>query len=212
MDLSNLVNSHFFTWVILPLLIVLARICDVTLGTIRIMFLARGRKWFVPLLGFFEILIWLLAIRQIMQNLSNVICYIAYAGGFALGNLIGMSVEERLAFGKVVVRIITAKDGSNLVLSLSRKGFGVTNVPARGSKRDVSVIFTIVDRSDLDQVIQMVERFNPKAFYTIEDIRAAKKGVFRRKKSFLSRLFFKKSKVIHRFRIYQRYMRIRKGK
>lgn len=204
-------DSNIFTWIILPLLIVLARICDVTLGTIRIMFLARGQKWIVPLLGFFEILIWLLAIRQIMQNLSNVVCYFAYAGGFALGNLIGMSIEERLAFGKVIVRIITAKDGSDLILSLSKKGIGVTNVPAKGAKGNVSVIFTIVDRSDLQKVIQMVERFNPKAFYTIEDVKSVKKGIFPKKRTLVG-WFLRQSRLIQRTRLYLRFWRIRKGK
>jgi len=78
MNLEMIANSEIFKWVILPLLIFLARVLDVSLGTIRIVFISRGLKHFAPLIGFFEVIIWLLAIRVIMQNLNNVVCYIAY--------------------------------------------------------------------------------------------------------------------------------------
>ena len=115
MDLSTFVDSELFKWVILPLLIFVARICDQTLGTIRIVFLSRGDKWIDPLLGFFEVIIWVLAIRQIIHNLSNVVGYVAYAGGFATGNYIGILLEEKIAMGKRVVQIITQKDATKLV-------------------------------------------------------------------------------------------------
>ena len=100
-------NPEIFTWVIMPLLIIFARICDVSLGTIRIISIARGYKLIAPLLGFFEILIWLLAIKQIMQNLTNIFYYVAYSGGFAAGTFIGIYIEEKLAMGIFLIRIIT---------------------------------------------------------------------------------------------------------
>ncbi|HER42916.1 MAG TPA: hypothetical protein ENO08_00460, partial [Candidatus Eisenbacteria bacterium] len=83
------IDSELFKWVVLPLLIILARVIDVTIGTIRIVFVSRGHKVIAPILGFFEVLIWLLAIGQIMRNLSNFMCYIAYGTGFALGTYMG---------------------------------------------------------------------------------------------------------------------------
>ncbi|MDD1706274.1 MAG: DUF5698 domain-containing protein, partial [Methanoregulaceae archaeon] len=103
-------SSDFFAWVILPLLIFFFRICDVSLGTIRVIFIAKGLKYIAPVIGFFEVIIWLLAIGQVMNNVTNVASYIAYGGGFAAGTLLGMTVEERLSLGTVVVRVISNED------------------------------------------------------------------------------------------------------
>ena len=98
-ELKSLFDGDTFTYVILPLLIFLARIADVSIGTIRIVMVAKGQKMIAPILGFFEVLIWLLAISKIMQNLDNWVCYVAYGAGFATGNYIGMIIEEKLAMG-----------------------------------------------------------------------------------------------------------------
>ena len=107
-------NASFdwFTFVILPFLIFIARITDVSLGTLRIIFVSKGYKIIAPLIGFIEILIWIVAISKIIQNIDNWICYIAYAGGFAVGNYVGMRLEEKLAIGFELVRVITQKDAS----------------------------------------------------------------------------------------------------
>jgi uncharacterized protein YebE (UPF0316 family) len=91
------VNSGVYTWIVLPVLIFVARITDVSLGTVRVIFVSRGLKYLAPLVGFFEVLIWLLAIGQIMKNLSNPVCYIAYAAGFGMGNYVGIRIAEKLA-------------------------------------------------------------------------------------------------------------------
>ena len=173
-----LFDSDLFKWVILPLLIVLSRIVDVTLGTIRIIYISRGMKYLAPLFGFFEILIWLLAIGQIMQNLTNPLYYIAYAVGFTLGNFVGILVEERLAIGSAVIRIITQKDSDSLIDRLRAEGYGVTVLNAIGSTGLVKVIFTIVKRKDLKEVIGHVRTFNPRAFFSVEDVRTASEGIF----------------------------------
>ncbi|MFA5089007.1 MAG: DUF2179 domain-containing protein [Candidatus Omnitrophota bacterium] len=185
-----IVDSPAFAWIILPLLIFLARICDVAIGTIRIITLYKGRRFLAPLLGFVEILIWLAAIRQIMQNLSNVYCYFAYAGGFAMGIYVGMYIEEKLAFGYEVIRVITKNDAAELIQYLRSQNYGVTNIDAQGASGKVSIIFTIVNRSARAKVISFIKRFNPKAFYTIEDIRSVSEGVFPPGSSgYLNRLF-----------------------
>jgi len=161
-----------FQWVILPLLIFVARILDVSLDTLRILLVGRGKKNIAPLLGFVQVLIWLLAIRQIFLNLSNPVCFIAYAAGFATGTWVGMLIEERLAIGVEVVRIITRNEASPLIEFLRQKNYRVTKVSGQGASGGVSIVYTIVKRSDTPEVIGIVNRFNPKAFYTIEDIRA----------------------------------------
>ena len=165
-------------WVIIPLLIVLARIGDVSLGTMRIISIGRGYKFIAPLLGFFEILIWLLAIRQIMQNLTNIFYYVFYSGGFAAGTFVGMYIEGKLAIGILSIRIITRKDASELINFLRSVNYGVTSVVAQGATGQVNVIYIIVKRSDVQNVIEIINRFNPNAFYLIEDVRLASEGIF----------------------------------
>ena len=143
---ANFFGTDLFVYFLLPLLIFLARICDVTIGTMRIIMISKGKKLFAPVLGFFEILIWIIAIGKIMQNLSNPVCYVAYAGGFAIGNYVGMKVEEKLAIGLIVLRIITQEDASGLIKALRDMGFGITEIDAIGKDKKVHVIFSIMKR------------------------------------------------------------------
>lgn len=171
-------NSDAFRWIVLPVLIFLSRVLDVSIGTIRIIFVAKGKKWLAPLCGFFEVLIWLIAIGQVMQNLSNVFCYLAYAAGFAAGNFVGISIEEKLAMGFQVVRVVTARPPDGLIDSLSSAHYGVTYVGAKGATGDVTLVYTVIKRKDLPRVTAMLRKFDPKAFFSVEDARGASEGVF----------------------------------
>jgi uncharacterized protein YebE (UPF0316 family) len=178
MDSSLFSSTGLYAWFILPFLIFMARIADVSIGTIRVIFISRGLKYLAPIVGFFEILIWLLAIGQIMKNLSNPACYIAYAGGFAMGNFVGIWIAERLSLGLVLIRVITKKDASELVEYLKSADYGVTCVDGYGSAGQVQVVFTIVPRREVKSVVDLVKNFNPKAFYSIEEVGFVEKGVF----------------------------------
>ncbi len=178
MDIAAFYHSEIFKFVLLPVLIFLARICDVTLDTLRIIYVSRGMKFLAPVIGFVEVLIWLIAITQIFKNLSNPVCYVAYAGGFAMGNLIGILIEEKMAIGTVVIRIITQKDAEALIDRLKESRYGVTHVDAQGAMGQVKIIFTIVKRKAINSVLEIVRGCNPLAFYTIEDVRSVRKGVF----------------------------------
>jgi uncharacterized protein YebE (UPF0316 family) len=171
-------NSETFSLIILPILIFLARVADVTFGTIRIIFVSRGMKWFAPIFGFFEIIIWLFAIGQVFGNLTNITYYVAYAGGFATGNFVGIWIEEKMAIGTLVVRIITRKDGTQLIEFLKSENFGVTSIDAEGATGKVKIIYTIIKRRDLQKVINIIQRFNPRAFYSVEEVRTASEGIF----------------------------------
>ena len=175
---TSFFDSAIFSYGILPLLIFLARICDVSIGTMRIIFVSKGKKNIAPILGFFEVLIWITAISKIMQNLDNYINYVAYAAGFATGNFVGMILEEKVAMGFQMIRVITYHNGPLLVQSLNSSGFGATSVEAHGAKEKVHIIYTIVQRTELDKVLNIIDDFNPKAFYTIEDVRAVSEGIF----------------------------------
>ena len=171
-------NSELFKFVVLPLIIFSTRICDVTLDTLRIIYVSRGIKLLAASIGFFEVLIWLFAITQIFKNLTNPFCYIAYAGGFAMGNYVGILIEERMAIGTVVIRIITQKNADELIELLKNEGYGVTYMDAQGAQGPVKIIFTIVKRKNIDHVLEIIRSNNPQAFFTIEDVRSVRKGVF----------------------------------
>ena len=178
-----MLDSNFYAWGLLPALIFMARVADVTLGTIRVIFISKGLKYFASTIGFFEILIWLLAIGQIMKNLSNPACYIAYAGGFAMGNFVGIWIAEKLSLGVVLIRVITTKDASELVGHLKNCEYGVTSVDGHGTAGEVKVVFTIVPRCEVARIVALIKQFNAKAFYSIEEVGFVEQGVFPTKRS-----------------------------
>jgi uncharacterized protein YebE (UPF0316 family) len=167
----ELLESNIYTYGILPLLIALARIVDVSLGTVKIILIARGNKILAPVLGFFEVLVWLLAVTRIFQDLDNWVCYIGYAFGYALGSYIGIKLEEKLALGVQLIRIITRKDAGNLIKTLRESGTSVTAIKAEGSTGEVGVLYSVVNRKSINKIIEIIQAHNPNAFYTIEDIR-----------------------------------------
>jgi uncharacterized protein YebE (UPF0316 family) len=188
-------ESDLYSYLILPILIFLARICDVTLGTLRIIFTSKGKKYIAPFLGFIEMIIWILAITHIFENLNNWACYIGFAAGFAMGNFVGIIVEERLAIGYELIRIITRKDADSLISALREKGFGITSIRARGKKGDVGILYSIIKRSYLKDFVSFMKKYNPKAFYTIEDIRFVNARTFSPiNKSVVKKKLFKSKK------------------
>lgn len=175
--MKELFSPEIFDFVVLPLLIFLSRIIDVSLDTIRIILVAKGYKRTVPLVGFFQVLVWIIVITRIMQNLDNWLCYIAYAGGFAAGNYIGMIIEEKIALGYEMVRVITRLEADELISQLRKGGYGTTSVSAVGNLGEVAIIYIIVSRKKIKDIINLIARYNPKALYTIEDIRFVNKDL-----------------------------------
>jgi len=176
--LETFYDSSVFTYVVLPLLIFMARIIDVTIGTIRIVMISKGAKKWAPFLGFVEIFIWLLAMTKIFQNLDNWLCYFAYAGGFAAGNYIGLIIEEKLAVGIVKIQIITRKNADKLIENLKEAGYGITYHAAQGSNDFVSIIYSIIKRHEIGKVEKIIKTTNPQAFYSIEDVKTVSHMVY----------------------------------
>ncbi|MEI1277940.1 DUF2179 domain-containing protein [Leptospira venezuelensis] len=160
-----------FDYLVLPLGIYLARMTDVSIGTVRIILISRERKILAAMLGFVEVLLWLIVITQIMRNLSNVLCYIAYAGGFATGTFLGMVVEEKLALGHSLIRIIVPEKGEEIVQNLSQAGYRTTTLEAQGARGPVKVILSLLRRKDIPVVLKILKNTAPGAFYTIENAR-----------------------------------------
>lgn len=165
------ITKNIYSYVVLPLIIYLSRLTDVSLNTIRQIFVISGRRKQAPLIGIIESLLWLIAISTIMQNLNNVACYIAYAAGFASGIFVGMSIEEKLALGKVMVRVITRREATDLIEYLRTSKFGFTYVEGEGKRENVKLIFSVIQRQDLPELIAIINQFNPNAFYTVETVR-----------------------------------------
>lgn len=182
-----MIDSPVFTWVILPILIFLSRIADQSFGTMRLIFVSKGYKLYAAILGFFEVIIWLLAVSQIFKQLDNFLYYLAYGLGFAAGNYIGIMIEERISLGNVVVRIIPKKDTSALVDYLKAQNYGLTMVDALGSRGPVQVIFTIIPRKQVKDLVGIINQFNPNAFYSIEDVKKVSHGVLRPSGSVIKR-------------------------
>lgn len=181
----------YFSWVILPLLIFVSRLGDVTMATLRHIFISKGFKKIVPILGFFEVLIWLIAMRQVFSHLDNIACFIAWALGFSAGTYLGMLIDEKLAIGTQIIRVITSENITELILALKTKNQGITIVDGQGAIGPVKLIFTIVKRSDKFEIIELIHQHAPKAFYTIEDVKSSEFGVFSNNKnpSAIARLF-----------------------
>jgi uncharacterized protein YebE (UPF0316 family) len=161
----------------LPLFIFLAEVCVVTISTMRTIFVARGMKFLAPLLGMFEVSIWLFAISEVMKNLGDWRCSAAFAGGFTLGNYLGVLLEEKLALGSVGVHMITHHDASHLIDALRSASYGVTAIEAEGSTGPVHVVYTVVKRKELERVLRIARRFHPNVFYSVDGLHSAAAGV-----------------------------------
>jgi len=172
-------NFDYYSWIVLPIIIFFSRMCDVTLGTLRHVFISKGFRKIVPVLGFFEVLIWIVVVAQVMKNLNNVVCYIGYASGFAMGTYLGLKIEGKLALGLQVVRIITNQNCDELLVALKNGNHGITVVDAQGSIGPVKMVFTIIQRKNVQAVVKLIRQYNPTAFYSVEEIKDTSQGVFK---------------------------------
>jgi len=189
-------SETVINYLIFPALIFIARIVDVSIGTIRVILLSRGNKYLAPILGFFEVIIWLAAISRVIQNLTNVVCYIAYGAGFATGNYVGMWLESKMALGFQMVRIISISPLQLLPNELRNEGYGVTTLEGRGASGPVHILFSIISRKKVNEFIKLALTIEPKAFISVEDVRSSYSGYLQsttRGNSFwLTKIFKKK--------------------
>jgi uncharacterized protein YebE (UPF0316 family) len=168
----------WFGLVVIPIAIVCARVTDVSVGTLRVVFIGRGMALPAVVAGFFESLIWLLAVSQILKHLTLPLYYVAYAGGFALGNYVGLRIERWLALGKVILQVITNQPVGDLVAVFREVGLGATVIEGEGSTGPVHVVYSVLGRRDLRSVLQRIKGIHPNAFYTIEPVATVSQGVF----------------------------------
>ncbi|HEX6307389.1 MAG TPA: DUF5698 domain-containing protein [Longimicrobiales bacterium] len=159
-----------------PLVIFGLRIVDVSMSTIRILLAVRGHKRIVPLIGFFEVLIWVLAVGNAIRFLDSGWHLLGYAGGFATGNVVGLWIEEQLAIGYATIRVVSTHAGVEMADSLRNIGFGVTEFAGHGRDGRVEIIYTVCMRRDVNRVVAEVEHWDRQAFITVEEPRDIRWG------------------------------------
>lgn len=184
MESIPFLQTEMFSLVVLPLLIFLARTADVSLGTIRIISVYRGKKLLVFCLGFVEILIWVAAISTVLKHLDHIVNVIAYAAGFGMGNFVGIILEENLMLRQLLIRLFAVSDPTDFKKIFKSKGYSVTMMEATGQEGPVHILYAIINREDYQAIAEKIHAINPKTFYTVEDIRTAKEGVFPKSRSF----------------------------
>jgi uncharacterized protein YebE (UPF0316 family) len=159
-----------------PLVIFALRIGDVSLSTLRVMLSVRGHRRVVPLIGFFEVLIWITAVGNAVKFLDSPPHLLGYAAGFAAGAAVGLWIEERLALGLAALRVMSPHGGVEIAEALRERGFGVTEFAAQGRDGRMEVLYAVLRRRDLPVALAQVSRWDPAAFVTVEEPRSIHRG------------------------------------
>lgn len=160
-------------------LIFMLRVCDMSLDTLRVMMVMRGKKWLAWGLGIIQSTIYVIAITSVLSHLDNPLNILGYASGFATGNVVGITIEEKLAIGLAHMRIVSPHLGSAIAEKLRHEGFAITEIPARGKDGMVTVLYCSVNRKDIERVQKLIEEIDAEAFITAEDVRRARRGFWK---------------------------------
>jgi uncharacterized protein YebE (UPF0316 family) len=171
-----------WTAILITVSIFVMRLCDVSIGTIRVILLTRGQKYYAAMLGFFEVMIFILAISQVLRGDLNFLNVLAYCGGFAAGNIVGVALEERIALGFSCVRVFTQAKGTELSAALREADFGVTQMLGRGRDGKVYVLETAVRRGDVPNVRKIASELDGRAFVMVEPCGSVFQGYMRQGK------------------------------
>ena len=150
------------------LLIMIMRICDVSIGTMRTILVVQGKRYYAGLAGMIEVLIWVFAIRYIFQNLDEVINLFGYAIGFGIGNILGITIEQKIGLGFAQLNIISRSASEKIIELLRKQKYGVTVLPAQGATGQLSIIVVIVPRKFQKKLIKLIESVDSHAFITVQ--------------------------------------------
>ena len=159
-----------------PLVVYALRVTDVSMATVRMLLIMRNHRLLAPLIGFFEILIWVTAIGIVVQHLQSPFHIIGYAAGFATGNFVGLLLEERLALGLATIRTVVRADGADLALKLREAGFGVTEMLGRGRLGTVDVLYSVIPRRHVPRCLEIIDLGAPDSFVVVDEPRRVRRG------------------------------------
>jgi uncharacterized protein YebE (UPF0316 family) len=150
------------------LFIMCLRIMDVTVGVMRMLMVVQGRKYVAGALGFVEVTIWAFAIRHIMLNLDNILNIFGYSTGFAIGNVLGITVEQKFGFGYMQIYVVSMHFTDKIADKLRNSGFGVTILPGEGGRGGVAILVMLIARKRQHEVIEIIEKIDPKSFISVQ--------------------------------------------
>jgi uncharacterized protein YebE (UPF0316 family) len=161
------------------LFIFVLRVLGVSLSTVRVLLMTRGMKLISAVFGFFEVLVYAIAIGKVVQDLNNIPNLISYCLGFSVGTLLGMLLEERIAIGFATIRVVYPGQSHQIAEAIRHAGYGATEGIAHGKEGIVGTIKTIVRRREVEAVCGIIYQCAPDAFITIEDTRKVTHGYLR---------------------------------
>jgi uncharacterized protein YebE (UPF0316 family) len=163
----------------MPLAIFLIRVGDMSLDTLRVLLVVRGRRLSAWVTGFAESALWVVAVTSVLGNLDNLWNIVGYAAGFATGGVVGMVIDDRLAIGHGNIRIISPDRGSAVAEAIRAAGYGVTELSGRGKDGTVTILTTSIRRRDIDRLRRQVLEIDPESFVTVEEVRPLHRGFWR---------------------------------
>ena len=163
---------------LLCLLVFVFRVCDVTLGTMRTLSIVKGHIAVSVVLGFFEVMIWIVAVSQVIVRLhESWWLALAWAGGFATGNAVGIVVERKLALGTSVVRILSAEHGEEIATTLRSQGHPASTFVGEGPHGPVSLVYAMAPRRLAKDMVRSARRIDPDLLYVSEPAHESNGGV-----------------------------------
>ena len=154
------------------------RVTDMSLDTLRMLFVMRGRRLLAGALGAVQAAVFILAVSAALRGPLNFWTVAGYATGFGAGVIIGMMAEERLALGHVMFRVYSLTGGAAIAQALRAAGYAVTEFVAHGRDGRITVVNSVVARKDTQAVQSVIERIDPQAFVTVDEVRPLRRGYF----------------------------------
>lgn len=158
------------------LVIFCLRIVDVSADTMRVIFAIRGKRGIAAVLGFFQAIVWIFAVANAVKHLDSTLHVLGYAGGYAMGTWVGITMEQTIAYGVATVRVVSQTAGMEIALALRDRGFGVTEFPGFGRDGAVEILNSVVQRSHIDEVLKLIVERDPDAFVTVEEPKVLRGG------------------------------------
>ncbi|RCW49870.1 MULTISPECIES: DUF2179 domain-containing protein [unclassified Halanaerobium] len=161
------------------LLIFMARVVDVSLGTMRVLMIFKSQRLYAALIGFVEVIVYIIALNRVVTTLDNPFNLIVYALGFAVGNFVGSLLEEKVAIGQVTVNVITSNTSCEMIEQMRGEGYGVTVVDGEGKKGKKKILFVTLERKNLRHFFEIIDDCEPESFVNILDSRSTRGGYFK---------------------------------
>jgi uncharacterized protein YebE (UPF0316 family) len=152
------------------------RIVDVSCDTMRVIFAIRGKRGIAAMLGFVQALVWIFAVGNAVKHLDSILHVFGYAGGYALGTYVGVTIERTIAYGVATVRVVSKHSGVEIAEALRGAGFAVTEFPGFGRDGAVEILNSVVQRSQIDDVLGLIEKWDTSAFVTVEEPKVLRGG------------------------------------